>query len=226
MSHVYVVALSSHNARPFSVDGHHIEFVEVGGVFAAIERRSAPPIVSEEELRSQHDVVNAIFERLDDLLPVRFGAWIDKQQLASTIGRQKAAIVDALQLVRGRVQMTIRFLSPQSKARRDRRSGERAASGTEYLQARRVAELWMPEEATALRSAVRDLIVAERVSAGSEGGAKPSGPAGLGSVPSLYHLISRDRVSTYRARTQPFECATVIVTGPWAPFAFAPDPWL
>jgi hypothetical protein len=226
MSHVYVVALTSHNSRPFSVDGHRIEFVDVDGVFAAIERRSAPPTVSEEELRSQHDVVNALFDRLDDLLPVRFGAWLDKQELTNTVGRQKAAIVDALQLVRGQVQMTIRFLSPRPEARQDRRSSEPAASGTEYLQARRVAERWMPEEAAALRSAVRDLVVAERVSVGSEGGAKSLAPARLGSVPSLYHLISRDRVSRYRATTQPFECATVIVSGPWPPFAFAPDPWL
>jgi hypothetical protein len=227
MSHVYVVALTSHNSRPFSVNGHRIEFVEVDGVFAAIERRSAPPTVSEAELRSQHDVVNAIFDRVDDLLPVRFGAWIEKQELANIVGRQKAAIADALQLVRGRVQMTVRFLSPQPEARRDRGSGERAASGTEYLQARRAAELWMPEEAAALRSAVRDLIVAERVSAGAERGATSLGPARFGSAPSLYHLISRDRVSTYRATTQPFESAAVIVSGPWAPFAFAPDhPWL
>ncbi len=225
MNHVYVVALTSHNCQPFSVAGHRIDFVDADGVFAAIERRSAPPTVSEVELRSQHDVVNAISDRVEALLPVRFGTWIDKHELTNMVGRQKAAIVDALQLVRGRVQMTIRFLSPQPDAVRDR-SGERAASGTEYLQARRVAELWMPEEAAALRNAVRDFVVAERVSGGTERGAISAIPARLGSVASLYHLISRDRVPTYRAATQPLECATVVVSGPWPPFAFAPDPWL
>ena len=226
MSHVYVVALTSHNSRPFSVDGHRIEFVKVDSVFAAIERRSAPPTVSEVELRSQHDVVNAIFDRVDDLLPVRFGAWIETQELADIVGRQKTAIVDALQLVRGRVQMTIRFLSPRPEARPDRRSGERAESGTEYLQARRGAELWMPEEAAALRSAVGDFVVAERISAALDRKLTSFEPARLGSVPSLYHLISRDHVPTYMAATQPFERATVIVSGPWPPFAFAPDSWL
>lgn len=210
MNHVYVVALTSHHAPSLNVQGHRIEFIAVDGVFAAIERRSAAPAISEAELRSQHDVVTAIFNQTDDLLPVRFGAWIDREELAAVVSRQKSAILDALQLVRGRVQMTIRF---DAATRRDRSAGARAESGTDYLRARRDAEHWVPKEAAALRSAVRDFVVAERVSPASERTA------------ALYHLISRDVVTAYMAATGSFE-PVARVTGPWPPFAFAPDPWL
>jgi hypothetical protein len=210
MSHVYVLALTRHHCPALNVDGRRIESVNVDGIFAVIERRSVAPSVSEAELRSQHDVVTAIFNRTDGLLPVRFGAWLEGQELAAVLARQKSAIVDALELVRGRVQMTIRFLAPTREGRLPRASSDRPRSGTQYLEARRDAEQWLPPEGTALRSALRHLVAAERISPGS----------------SLYHLISRDAVTTYTAVTQPFESATVVVSGPWPPFAFAPEPWL
>ena len=225
MNHVYVVALTGRHAPPFSVEGHRIEFIKVDGVFAAIERRSTPPGVSEVELRSQHDLVTAMFNQTDDLLPVRFGAWIDRQELATVVSQHKSAIVDALHLVRGRAQMTIRFHAARRETRPDRSSAP-AESGTAYLKARRDAEQWMPEEAAALRRAVRDFVVAERTSRGSERRARSLDPARLGEVPSLYHLIGRDAVAAYKKAAQPFEPSIVLVSGPWPPFAFAPDPWL
>jgi gas vesicle protein GvpL/GvpF len=214
MSHVYVVALTSHHSPSLSVQGHRIEFIEIDGVFAAIEQRPAAPAISEAELRSQHDVVTAIFNQTDDLLPVRFGAWIDREELAAVVSRQKSAILDALQLVRGRVQMTIRFHAARMETRRNRSAGVCAESGTEYLRARRDAEHWVPVEAAAVRRAVHDFVVAERVSLASE---RTAG---------LYHLIPRDVVPAYKAATRPFEPSVAVVTGPWPPFAFAPDPWL
>jgi len=225
MSHLYVLALTSHSYPSLVVDGRRIEFIKVENVFAAIERRAAPPAVSEAELRSQHDVVNTIFEQTDDLLPVRFGAWIDKAELSKVVTRQQESIRDALQLVRGRAQMTIRFLAPSGLQAEDRHSRRDPETGTEYLRTRRDAQHRMPDEASALKAAVRDLVVAERVSPGTE---RPAGlnRARLGQVASMYHLISRDAVAAYGAATLPFRNATVTISGPWPPFAFAPDPWL
>jgi hypothetical protein len=219
MSHFYVLALTSRNYPSVIVDGRRIEFIKVENVFAAIERRAAPPALSETELRSQHDIVNAIFNRTDDLLPVRFGAWIDDHELSNVVSRQQPAIREALELVRGRVQMTIRFLAPPSSEREDQQAGNHP-TGTEYLQRRRNAQHWMPDEATSLKVAVRDFVVAERVSPSSEGRAGSLNRAGL------YHLISRDAVTAYATATLPFRTATLTVSGPWPPFAFVPDPWL
>jgi len=84
----------------------------------------------------------------------------------------------------------------------------------------------MPDEAAALTGAVRDLIVAERASPGSQARAGSLDSARLQQIPALYHLISREAVTAYTTATRPFRSATVTVTGPWPPFAFAPDPWL
>jgi hypothetical protein len=214
MSHVYVLALTGHSAPPFVVDGRRIEFIQVENLFAAIDRRADPPAVSETELRSQHQVVTAIFSRVDDLLPVRFGAWIERRELTDVVARQKTALVDALDLVRGRVQMTIRILAHSPAVQPDRHSGDPPETGTAYLQRRRSAERLMPAAAMALTAAVRDLVVAERVS-----------PASARGTASLYHLIARDSVAAYRAVMLPFQSETVTVTGPGPPFAFAPEPW-
>ena len=226
MSHVYVLALTSRDSPAFTVDGRRIEFVTIENVVAVIERRAAPPEATETELRSQHAVVTAIFNRMEDLLPVRFGAWLDREELSSIVAKQERAIGDALELVRGRVQMTIRFLAAARPAREDQRPRQQTGTGTEYLQSRRNAEQWMPDDAIALRGAVSDLVVAERVHPGSIGSAGSFDSARVRQIPSLYHLIARDAVTAYATATLPYRSATVTVTGPWPPFAFAPDPWL
>ncbi len=78
MSRLNVFALTEHAAPPFTVDGHRIEFIAVGGLHAAVEHRDARPTISESALRTQHDVVMRLFERVEDLLPVRFGTWMDE----------------------------------------------------------------------------------------------------------------------------------------------------
>ncbi|MFL6278955.1 MAG: GvpL/GvpF family gas vesicle protein [Vicinamibacterales bacterium] len=214
MSHIYVLALTGHKTPPFVVDGRRIEFIKVENLFAAVDRRPQPPTASETELRSQHEAVTAIFSRVEDLLPVRFGAWIERRELTEVVARQKTAIVDALELVRGRVQMTIRFVAHSPAVRQDRRSGDRPETGTAYLQRRRNMEPVMPPTATPIKNAVSHMVVAERVNPGSAGGAAY-----------LYHLIARDGVAAYMAAMLPFQSETVTVSGPWPPFAFAPDPW-
>lgn len=212
MTNVYVLGLTNHESPGLIIDGRRIEFMKIGNLFAIIERRATPPIVSEQDLRGQHDLVTTIFTRIHDLLPVRFGTWMDRQELRDTVARQKEQIVDALDLVRGRVQMTMRFFAvavPNA-----RQSARYAETGTEYLKARRDAERSITREAARLQAAVRELVIAERVSGGSS------------RIPaSLYHLIARDAVAPYASAARPFQSDTVSVTGPWPPFAFAPDPW-
>jgi hypothetical protein len=215
MNRVYVFALTGHATSPFTVDEHRIEFMDLGDLHAAVERHVTSPSVSEAALRSQHEIVMRIFERVDGVLPVRFGAWIDERELNEVVRIRKAAIQAALNLVRGRVQMTVRFRAAPAPLLED--SPNLAAvggSGTAYLQARRNAERMLPAEAQAITSAVRDLVVAERAS-----------PSSRRSQPTLYHLIARDSVAQYRAATAALRSPALSISGPWAPFAFAPDLW-
>jgi hypothetical protein len=214
MSHVYVFALPGRRASPFTVQGHRIQFIEVDPVFVAVERRATAPALSERELRMQHAIVTAIFRRVEDLLPVRFGTWMDRHELSEVVAARKAAILDALDLVRGRVQMTLRFSSDVSQSPEQQSAARRSESGTAYLEARRAVNRDLPRSIGEVREAVGDLVVAERIGRGSE--------VLAGAV---YHLISRVDVRRYRSVTRSFHSPVLTVTGPWPPFAFAPEPW-
>src|SRR3954451_13433121 len=132
MSHVYVFALTGRRASPFTVQGQRIQFIQVDRVFVAVERRARAPGLSERELRIQHAIVTAIFRRVEDLLPVRFGTWMDRREPLEVVVARKAAIVDALNLVRGRVQMTLRFSSSLSQSPEQKSRARRRESGTAY----------------------------------------------------------------------------------------------
>ena len=215
MNRVYVFALTGHATSPFTVDEHRIEFMDLGDLHAAVERHVASPSVSESALRSQHEIVMRIFEHVDAVLPVRFGAWIDERELNEVVRIRKAAIQAGLDLVRGRAQMTVRFQSDPTPLPQERANlAAVGGSGTAYLEARRNAERTLPAEAQAVTSAVRDLVMAERAS-----------PSSRHCQAALYHLIARGSVAQYVAATAALRSSALSISGPWAPFAFAPDPW-
>ncbi len=98
-------------------------------------------------------------------------------------------------------------------------AGAGAASGTEYLQARRQAAVRaLPEAVADVTAAVKDIVAGER----SE--------AGQGRVAAtVYHLVDRAAVDKYRKRLAGIPSRpgrqTLRVSGPWPPFAFGPDLW-
>jgi hypothetical protein len=76
----------------------------------------------------------------------------------------------------------------------------------------------MPAALGAVADAVRGIVVTERAE------------AGRGRViATLYHLLDRNLVEDYKAALAPIPPPTgdlaLSVTGPWPPFAFAPDLW-
>ena len=72
----------------------------------------------------------------------------------------------------------------------------------------------MPPGAASMTAAVRHLVAAER----SENGQGRS-------VASIYHLIERRHLDQYRAALSGVPSSIITVSGPWPPFAFAPDLW-
>lgn len=216
MSGLYVFALTSGAAGSCPGAGPRLEFVALGGgVYAAVERLDAPPAATEEALRRQHDVVAALSACVEGLLPARFGAFADAVDLEALVSRSRDAIVEALELVRGRRQMTLRLLGPDAAGDA---AGDPAAvrTGTEYLEARR-REAPVPLPLLAAREAVRPFVRGERSAAGK-------GPV----AGTLYHLVDRADADGYReaiARLPAGPGGLLTVSGPWAPFAFAPDLW-
>lgn len=219
---LYVFAIAARKATPFSAAGHRIEFVKTDDVYAAVERIEEGPAVSEAALRTQHDIVARIAGKVDAILPARFGSLVDVQELERVVALRRDAIREALDLVRGRDQMTVRLFDAGVRAspRSLPPAGTDAASGTDYLQKRRQATTAraLPPTVAAITAAVRDIVAAER-----------SEPGEGRIAATVYHLVERAAVDKYKERLtglhSKLETETLRVSGPWPPFAFVPELW-
>ena len=193
------------------VSGRRVHVLAVGGISALGAMASADDTFSEAALREQHDIVLGLAERIDPLLPVRFGTRISHDQIEATLLRSRDVVMRALENVRGRQQMTLRLIGVPAVEPRP----APARSGADYLQQRRAASS-APRELEAVLAAVKRFVVQERMSPG-RGGVRAT----------LFHLVDRNSVASYleaveqAAITMPAD--SVSVTGPWPPFAFAPE---
>ena len=217
MSRCYVYALMDGPAPRVRVAGRTLDTLRIGSVYAAVVRTETPPPVSEDALAEQHAAVSRMAARVEAILPMRFGAFVQESSLEELVARNQRALRTALELVRGRQQMTVRILGP-ARPRTPRRPSSLPPSGTEYLHRRRDAARAFPLPAIArlVQATVRDIVVAERIATG-EGALQVT----------MWHLIERGKARQYRrdlasvaGTMPPFQ---VIVSGPWPPFAFAPE---
>jgi len=167
----------------------------------------APPL-SADALRAHEAAVRRIADRSQACLPARFGAGAGSDdELRALVEARAALLLEALGLVRGREQMTLRVLGSTARAP----SG--AGPGTRYLEERRRAST-LPE-LDPLRSALSGLVRAEQV--------EPHEQPGL--LASVYHLIDRGAADGYRRRVESsaLEGLRLTVSGPWPAWSFAPE---
>jgi hypothetical protein len=211
MSTLSVLAITRDTPPAFEFEGHFIEFAPAGGVVAAFERVSQRPQISEAALRMQHELVLHIAGQVNEILPVRFGAFLDWVELERILDMRRDAIQQALDFVRGRVQMTIRIRGGPARVAVAPQTLD-ARTGTAYLHARlAAARPPMPAAALSASALVRHLVVDERFDS-------------RGEATTIYHLIDRGSVRQYQqllAGVAP----TADISGPWPPFAFTPDLW-
>jgi hypothetical protein len=218
MSRLYVFALTEQKAAPFVADGHRIEFVKTDGVYAAVERVAERPGVSEAALRTQHDVVARIAERVNALLPARFGAYVDPAELDVLTLRRRDAINEALTLVRGRGQMTVRLFQDEPPPHI---AAPAPTTGTDYLErrAQSSAPHARPDALGPIGDAVRHIVAAERID---------NGQGRIAAT--LYHLVDRNLLEQYKQALLPLRRragdSMMTVTGPWPPYAFVPELWV
>ena len=204
-------------SRSLKIGRHRIAVVPVRGIHAAVEPRRTQPRISETSLRDQHRVVVELARRCEAILPVRFGAWIESAELERLVEAREPIIRRALKQVRHREQMTVRIFADDE---RPVMPPPAAATGTAYLEARRAAATpQLTPLASSIRTAVAALAVEERIDAGR-------GRLQL----AMHHLVDRGRSEDYEARVADVisrspSAETVVVSGPWPPFAFAPELW-
>jgi hypothetical protein len=208
--------------RGLTLRQRRIEVIEVGGVFAAVERLSEPPAISEQALRDQHQIVVRLARTAGAILPVRFGTFVDRQELERVVDARQDVLVEAFRKVRGKAQMTLRVFGPPVRIA----TPQSSRSGTDYLRARAALRTpRLPKRARAIVEAVRPLVSAETIDPGH-------GPVRV----TVNHLIDRKLAAQYVSVVEPLLRTSpahgprstsrdpqVTVSGPWPPFAFVPD---
>jgi Gas vesicle synthesis protein GvpL/GvpF len=211
---VYVYALLERRVPIAPMRGHRLETMNVAGVYAVVERLDEVPAMTEQTLREQYAMVVRLAKSAPAILPARFGSLVDRDELARVIALRRAVLRRAFARVRGKQQMTVRVFGPAEP-----RASRQSSTGTDYLLSRAAARPRLPVIARTISAAVRPLVDGEHIDAG-RGGIRVT----------LNHLVQRGRVTRYRllvqaaiAETDPQ--ATVVTSGPWPPFAFAPDLW-
>jgi hypothetical protein len=217
LSGLYVYAFVDGAMKPARIGGRRIEFVDVGGLHAAVECLGNPPAPSEIALRTQHDLVARLGKRVDAIVPVRFGTFVMPDELERVVRTRRKALRRGLTRVRGRVQMTTRIFG--SRIVKGVPLESRPSSGTDYLLQRKTARDPSGPVLKTLRAAAARYSIDEHVEKGRTPGAAV-----------LFHLIQRDDAVRYRRDVLRAAAAfdrrvAVSVTGPWPPYAFVTDLW-
>jgi len=223
MSPVYVYAIADRSPRVAGAGlaGEALEVVEGARVAAVVGAIAAAPPVDEAGLRAHDDAVRRVAAQLPALLPARFGSLAaDADELRRALDDGAEAYVEALDLVRGREQMTLRVLDPPGGAPAPPSSPVpetgAAGAGTAYLAARAAASA--ASGIPGLRLLLDDL-------AGHVGAETVERHATPPLRASVYHLIPRGTAEAYLAAVR--EASTrhpevrVVASGPWPPYAFA-----
>jgi hypothetical protein len=190
----------------------------VDGLVAVAGEREALPAATVEALQAQDLLIRALAARVDALLPARFGT--HERSAAALVARLEPhveAFTRALEEVLGCEQMNLRlFVDARPGPSPPRRRSARGGAGTRYLL--RAKERLSPSlpELEPLRTALGDLLRGERV----KGSNQPPLRA------SVSHLIPRGNAERYQeiltGLDRP-EGTRWLATGPFPPYAFAPE---
>ncbi len=197
-----------------------LRFPRIGGIVVAAGRVATPPAPSAPALRRHDAVVRRLARAVPAVLPMRFGTVVpDAPTLERFVATRAPAFRGALARVKGREQMTLRVFGTGSRA--GPREPSRPAGGgpgTRYLAKRHGPWRRAAPAVARLRSGLEGLIRGERV----EPGVAPP------LLASVYHLIDRGQSRAYRRTVREVACGLddirVVSSGPWTPYAFAPEP--
>jgi hypothetical protein len=207
--------------------GEPLRYLRAGPLVAAVGEVPARPPLDLPALQAHDALVRALAGRVGAVLPARFASvFADQAACLEALARAGSPLAAALALVRGREQMTLRVSGPArprpaARPRRPAASGQagpRPGPGAAYLEGRRAAaaRARAVPELDDLRPALAPLVKAERV--------EPHATPPL--LATVHHLIPRGQAARYRAAVagglgRPG--LRLSVSGPWAPYAFAPD---
>lgn len=215
---LYLYALTDQPLRPEGrgLRGEPLCLLPAGkGLYAVAGEAGTLPRLTPEALKGHDATVRRLAEEASALLPFRFCAWVeDPKQLEERLAPRAQDLREALRQVKGCEQMTLRVFRSAPQPPEAEAPEEAMGPGTRYLTAR--ARALFPPELAPLRRALSSLVRQERL-------AHHHTPPLLLSA---YHLVPRRHRSAYLKALRVVEdCATlrVVPSGPWPPYAFAPE---
>lgn len=192
----------------------------VAGAYAIVERRADVPPAAFGSLRAHQAVLVRLSEAVPAILPVRFGTLLEENALEEALADRDADLSEAFALVRHRVQFTWRYRPPARRSQALRTPlgpppVGAAVTGTAYL--RRAAhglKAAPPESFRLLRDRLHPFVIREKFQ-----------PAARGMPDTVYQLIDKPAVPRYRVMAEALAVTSPMLTvsGPWPPFAFAPE---
>jgi hypothetical protein len=198
-----------------------LRLVRCGSLVAVAGTVDKAPPIDAASLRGHDHTLRRLADLVDAVLPVRFCTVVDDEHaLADLLAPRSAELGQALELVAGREQMTLRLYGEQPLADADPPPPAAAdgGPGTRYLaeRLRQARRLDAAPEVAALRRALAPLVVDERVE-------RHDTPPLLAS---LYHLVERGAGPRYLAALAAARAdlgdLVARPSGPWPPYAFAP----
>jgi hypothetical protein len=231
---VYAIVDRRLNRRVLSIraNGAGVRFVKAGTAAAVVAECTGPLVPTERALRGHDLVVRRIARVAPAVLPMRFGTLVESaRSLVALLDSWSDEVQQALALVDGRYQMTLRLFALVDASApvkqngpggavvdADDVTGATAHPGTSYLtrRARAEAVAQSAPELESLRAALAAIVAAERIARHDHG------PLIL----TAYHLIPRGAAAKYRRLLRRHTAALpsrVVMSGPWAPYAFVPQ---
>ena len=212
-------AVVSTRRTPLHIRGmrnERLTVIQAGHISGVVGHLAGPLRQTPQNMRAYHDAIARLSDVVSALLPVRFGTTFQSEaEVVALLRARTASFTSILARVRGRVQMTVRFVSGEQQLPLvdEKVSAPDRSSGAAYLRSRALAarRLARWEPCVALSRIAGKWIRAELIEERH-------------GVVSVYHLIPRAAAAHYRRVVEAgLSGLRPQVTGPFPPFAFA-DP--
>lgn len=196
-----------------------LSLLPAGEVSAVVGALDEPPALTRKGLGGHDRVARALAEG-QATLPARFGQLLAEAELRHALIARGRAFQQALELVDGCVQMTVRLALEETIDDDAPKVGHaHLGRGRAYLEERRARR--SSPELDELRRALSSWTRADKVQIATDNvGARPR------SLASLYQLVPRSDVDEWHlafGRAREESGARMQATGPWPAYAFAPE---
>jgi Gas vesicle synthesis protein GvpL/GvpF len=199
------------------VQGEFLKAVPCGDAAVVVGTIAAATPPDRAHLERHDTLMRAIVSAMPAALPARFGLIVrDVDRVHELVEASGISFRDALRLVSGREQMTLRIrLSNKPRSSREaRRSSPTTGPGQRYL-ATRMVRSRLPQDPVlrSLRRRLASLVREERFRLKDN-------------TATIYHLIDRGQSSVYltvvRAFSDRHRGVQLTASGPFPPYAFGP----